>query len=637
MNGQCYVLYDLAILYEELGDKKMALNSAKESYRLAKENNFKNMIANNKLIFSNLNIKDNNYEKAQKYLKEAIIIYNQLNNIENKIYAQCLLADAYLGNKETQKALNTCIETDTLLQKINNTSISRTSAELYKIYAKTYFKLKKKDKAIFNAQKALNFYIQKNNYKEASELSKLLYNNYVESNENENIIKYGTIYLDQDKKFKTANTKSLFYKNEIKLEKQKIEYREKSEKKENTLNFIYLTFFILMFISLIIIPYFYLKNKKIKESFVELSRSKIIKTKFLTKIAHELNTPLNIIVGYSELISKSDISNQNLELNQSISEQSYKLLFLTQSILSVNTNLNTKNKEILKPYNLKELATNVYKDVKENNKNKRINIDLDNSIDTYFYMDADNLKAIILNLLTKLIEFSKYEKIKLAVKTENNRNRNYNIKFSFIEYNKKAGFSAEIINFFKINTSESSILKLNLMYINSKLLELNSELVYSKNEMNLSEINFTINLEKVKAEVQQKIAKTQDKTEVNSVKSILIVDDNDLNMVLIKKMLTNLYKNIKITEAKNGKLAIDSFLKSKPDLILMDLQMPVMNGFEAANIIRSYSENIPIIAVSASFFSENEEFYNEAKMTKYIEKPLNTLLLKSYLDEFINP
>ena len=98
-----------------------------------------------------------------------------------------------------------------------------------------------------------------------------------------------------------------------------------------------------------------------------------------------------------------------------------------------------------------------------------------------------------------------------------------------------------------------------------------------------------------------------------------------------------MYSNVELIEAKNGKMSIEVFLNQNPDLILMDIQMPVMNGYEAAEEIRNtYSSNVPIIAVSASVFSENEENFKQAKMDKYIEKPLNSVLLKSFLDEYIS-
>ena len=162
-----------------------------------------------------------------------------------------------------------------------------------------------------------------------------------------------------------------------------------------------------------------------------------------------------------------------------------------------------------------------------------------------------------------------------------------------------------------------------------------TELVFKTFNNEIDLLTFKLKLENCKDDSDVIISDITNKVE--KITKILVVEDNELNMVLIKKMIQNMYSNVELIEAKNGKMSIEVFLNQNPDLILMDIQMPVMNGYEAAEEIRNtYSSNVPIIAVSASVFSENEENFKQAKMDKYIEKPLNSVLLKSFLDEYIS-
>jgi CheY-like chemotaxis protein len=106
-------------------------------------------------------------------------------------------------------------------------------------------------------------------------------------------------------------------------------------------------------------------------------------------------------------------------------------------------------------------------------------------------------------------------------------------------------------------------------------------------------------------------------------KKILVAEDNKINFFVVNKFLTGW--GIKVTHAENGRLALDKLKEDKFDLILMDLQMPVMDGFEASRIIRNSEDKrlsaIPIIALTAAMMSENEEKVADIKINDYIMKP----------------
>ena len=115
-------------------------------------------------------------------------------------------------------------------------------------------------------------------------------------------------------------------------------------------------------------------------------------------------------------------------------------------------------------------------------------------------------------------------------------------------------------------------------------------------------------------------------------KKILIAEDNRSNFMLVNFVLS---KNYEIVWAQNGKEAVDKFCSEKPDLILMDVGMPVMDGFEPTRQIRKYSTGVPVIGLTAYAYSSDEEKGLESGMDKYLTKPLDMHLLKEYIRELI--
>ncbi|MDZ4331935.1 MAG: response regulator, partial [Flavobacterium sp.] len=115
---------------------------------------------------------------------------------------------------------------------------------------------------------------------------------------------------------------------------------------------------------------------------------------------------------------------------------------------------------------------------------------------------------------------------------------------------------------------------------------------------------------------------------------IMIVEDNKVNMLLLKTIIKNLYINPVISEITNGKDAVDQFEALNPDIIFMDIQMPIMNGYEATQLIRTLKsgQNVPIIAITAGTEKEEKEKCLKAGMNDYIPKPI----IKGIIEETIS-
>jgi two-component system, cell cycle response regulator DivK len=116
------------------------------------------------------------------------------------------------------------------------------------------------------------------------------------------------------------------------------------------------------------------------------------------------------------------------------------------------------------------------------------------------------------------------------------------------------------------------------------------------------------------------------------IKTILVAEDTDSNFALVSVLLR---KDYEIIRAMNGEEAIQLYLDVHPDLILMDIQMPVLNGFDATRKIRALDKNIPIIALTAFAFDSDKKTFIDAGGSSYMPKPIDTYALKALIREYI--
>ena len=118
-------------------------------------------------------------------------------------------------------------------------------------------------------------------------------------------------------------------------------------------------------------------------------------------------------------------------------------------------------------------------------------------------------------------------------------------------------------------------------------------------------------------------------------KKILIAEDDPINMKLIKTALLRFSKGLILIEAKNGKEAYQNFIEHKPDLIFMDIVMPVRDGYKAAEMVRERDSQIPIVAMTAKALKEDKKICLKFGMNEYITKPFSLEQLKEMLKKYL--
>ncbi|MEA1885386.1 MAG: response regulator, partial [Thermotogota bacterium] len=118
-------------------------------------------------------------------------------------------------------------------------------------------------------------------------------------------------------------------------------------------------------------------------------------------------------------------------------------------------------------------------------------------------------------------------------------------------------------------------------------------------------------------------------------KTILVVEDDQVNMKLAKTALSRFSDGIQIIEARNGQEAYELYLKHKPDIIFMDIIMPGIDGYQATGMIRSHNEDVPIVAMTAKALEEDKEACLKAGMDDYLSKPVSLERLKETVEKYL--
>ena len=365
---------------------------------------------------------------------------------------------------------------------------------------------------------------------------------------------------------------------------------------------------------------------------VRAEQSEKFKEKFLANMSHEIRTPMNAGPGMANLVLETPLTDKQKSYVSGIKKSSENLLVILNDILDLSK-LEAGKMQLEKlPFNLREQVNHVMDIMrfKADEKDLLFTLEIADDIPLVIIGDAVRLTEILLNLLGNAIKFTQKGSVGLSVSSRLSADGTQSdLQFSIKDTG--IGISQEqqqkIFESFVQGDSEISRkyggTGLGLA-ISKTLIELQGGTIHVKSEPHkASEFIFNIpyavgsETDIVKAEPKT----GRDYSALAKLK-ILIVEDNDFNQVVIKDTLENLAPGITTAIAANGKIAVEMVQRSYYDLILMDVHMPEMDGYEATRIIRNELKmNIPIVALTASVIRGDLDKCIKAGMNGYIPKP----------------
>jgi len=385
-------------------------------------------------------------------------------------------------------------------------------------------------------------------------------------------------------------------------------------------------------------------NQKIEliKAKIKAEESDRLKSSFLANLSHEIRTPMNAINGFTELIINTDINEtEKLEYLNVIEKSGKNLVSIIDDLIEmskIDSNQIIPNFAVV---NLESCVNELYETVKITIKNKAIDFKLIKSkapAEFNILTDDIKLKQVIINLLTNAIKFTDEGEVTFGYEIDEKRELiNFTVKDTGLgidEDNHK-----NIFDRFKRVDSDISIkvggLGLGLA-ISKAYVELLGGTITLDSKVGVgSTFYFSIPLKYAK--VEHIVVKPINNIELTKSEEevILIAEDDNINFLLFQKMMQN--KNFKILRAINGQEAVDICINNPNiDLVLMDIKMPLMNGFEALEQIRPIRPTLPIIAQTAYSSSDDKLKIEEAGFTDYITKPLNRERLFELVDKYLH-
>ncbi|SHI30759.1 response regulator [Aquimarina spongiae] len=371
------------------------------------------------------------------------------------------------------------------------------------------------------------------------------------------------------------------------------------------------------------------KNKELVSAKETAEQVSTLKSQFISTVSHELRTPLYGVIGLTSLLMENPAEKKKNEYLESLKFSGDYLLALINDVLQlskIETNEVTLEKVSFEIRSLIEGIVNSLH-TKQKSNNNAVHIDIDSKINSTLLGDSVRLSQILINLIGNALKFTKDGNIWISVKCLQQYDDRYLLRFLVKDDGigiPKGKQKSIFDNFAQVKNENQEYEGTGLgLAIVKKLIQLHkSEIKINSQEGKGSEFYFDLIYEKAIKE-QEISLQTGETLSIGTTNfNVLIVDDNKINQIVTQNILKK--KGYTCNIASNGMAAIEMLKEEKFDLVLMDINMPEMNGLEATKVIRTFNTHMPIIALTAV---EEGEIRNQAMsvgMNDVIIKPYDT-------------
>jgi len=654
----------IALNFEEFYDVNKAIDYYKKALRhanLTNNDSIKCWVNNN--LGSCYSYRNISFKKSIDYYKTGLIYAGKIKDSLEIGYCHLNITSAYFAIKDFKNGI-------TYLEKIKSYITREGELEaklsLSTLYGSYYSHLNQDDKAELFFNQAISLgNNNKSNLLDASicDVYNDFSNHYKKKKDYENALYYLELYKelqkkvyneDRIKKVKLAGGEIEIdeYKRQIdKIEGEKFE--QLKDLKESKL---IVLLFIVIFLILMLLVYSLYKNNKFRDNSnkelrianieLQIAKDKAeeasqLKTQFVSTISHELRTPLYGVVGITDIILE-----EHKELTNSPHLNSLK--FSARYLLSLVNDLLQINKIEENRINLESMIFNITDEIKTiidslefiaiKNNNKLVT-EIDTDIPEFVIGDKLRLSQIFMNLVSNALKFTKNGEVKIIAELEKVEGTKTHIKFQVKDTG--VGIAEEdqdkiFDKFVQIERKEGDYQGTGLgLSIVQKLIGLFGSTIHLESEVNVgTNFIFTICFESDEDKRIDIINNIVVDLSNNYNYRILIVEDNKINQVVTKKILES--NNFKCTIVDDGYAAINLLESDKFDIVLMDINMPIINGFETTKLIRNKGITIPIVALTAFDKQEITEQALSSGMNDIIVKPFEQAKLFQIIMTLVN-
>ncbi len=363
------------------------------------------------------------------------------------------------------------------------------------------------------------------------------------------------------------------------------------------------------------------------------------KSDFLANMSHEIRTPLNGIMGFIDILFKNETDKQKRDKLKIINESASSLLTIINDILDFSKI--EQNKLLIEkhPFNIRDTFNLIVELFfgKAREKNIKIDISIDEALPNRTIGDITRTKQIFSNLLSNAIKFANEDS---TIVVNINYIKDKNELYCEVIDNGIGIEESKLDSIFNLFEQEDSSTTRKFggtglgLSISKALVEMMGGEIGVSSELNVGS-RFFFSIPLVEVEDEDIVDDDMDIENISVDGKVLVVEDNKTNQMLLTMLLDDLDLDVDVVD--DGSKAVEAVKKVKYDLILMDENMPIMNGTEATKIIKTIdvAKDIPIIAVTANALKGDKERFLEYGMDDYISKPIDSkeleIIIKKYL------
>lgn len=381
-----------------------------------------------------------------------------------------------------------------------------------------------------------------------------------------------------------------------------------------------------------------------------LQDASIAKSEFLARMSHEIRTPLNAILGMIDLLRTTTLNEEQKRYIQSFSHAGENLQALINDILDISKIEARQVRIESVPFHLRETVKNVFEVLEQRAESKGLlfTFQVEESTPDYLLNDPTRIRQILLNLLSNSLKFTDKGFVQLSIREHLDQNHMPVLLFEISDSGIGIPKDKQNSLFQSFTQADSTIHRryggtgLGLA-ICKNLVELMGGRIWLESQEGKG-TRFYFELPYKLAPIRKlSLTKSpQERFDLNStgkVFKVMIVDDSEDNLLLLRHFMKT--KPIELTEARNGKEAVEKYSQISFDIILMDIQMPVLDGHEATQKIRQIEKEtgrkyIPILALSANALAEEINKSLSAGCNEHLVKPVSKLTLDEALNRYLS-